>query len=148
MAQIAVGGGGHGKKAVDVEVPLVPFIDLLLCCLMFLLVSAVWNQLARIEAQTAGAGGAAETQPMREEPTLLLRLERDTYVLSSPAGVTESVASDAELAEALGRYRKVLPNLDEVRVAADDGVRFERVVAAMDLARGVGYSKLALSDGT
>ena len=51
MASIGGGGGGHGgKKTVDQEIPLVPFIDLLLCCVMFLLVTAVWNQLARIEA--------------------------------------------------------------------------------------------------
>ena len=50
MGGISVGGGGGGKKSVDSEIPLVPFIDLLLCCVMFLLVTAVWNKLASMEA--------------------------------------------------------------------------------------------------
>ena len=32
MASISTGGGGSGKKSVDHSIPLVPFIDLLLCC--------------------------------------------------------------------------------------------------------------------
>ena len=49
MGGISVGEGHGGKKSVDSEIPLVPFIDLLLCCVMFLLVTAVWNRLARID---------------------------------------------------------------------------------------------------
>ena len=50
MATIQVGAGGHGKRAVDHEIPLIPFIDLLLCCVMFLLVTAVWNRLAQMSS--------------------------------------------------------------------------------------------------
>ena len=35
MGGISVGGGHGGKKNLDSEIPLVPFIDLLLCCVMF-----------------------------------------------------------------------------------------------------------------
>ena len=47
-------GGAHGRKKVDHEIPLVPFVDLLLCCLMFLLVTAVWAQLGSLGASTPG----------------------------------------------------------------------------------------------
>ncbi len=49
MAGIDV-GGGHGKRSVNHEIPLIPFIDFLLCLVAFLLVTAVWNQMSRVEA--------------------------------------------------------------------------------------------------
>ena len=55
MGGISVGGGHGGKKSVDSEIPLVPFIDLLLCCVMFLLVTAVWNRLARLGCRAGRA---------------------------------------------------------------------------------------------
>ncbi len=67
MAGVSTGGGGHGgKKSVDQDIPLIPFIDLLLCCVMFLLVTAVWNQLARINANQQTPG--AVTTPPDEPP--------------------------------------------------------------------------------
>ena len=33
------GGGGHGKRATNHEIPLIPFIDFLLCIVLFLLAS-------------------------------------------------------------------------------------------------------------
>jgi biopolymer transport protein ExbD len=49
MAGIDTGGHG-GKRASNHEIPLIPFIDFLLCLVMFLLVTAVWSHMARIEA--------------------------------------------------------------------------------------------------
>ena len=40
MAGIDVGGGGHGgRRSVNQELPLIPFIDFLLCIVLFLLAS-------------------------------------------------------------------------------------------------------------
>ena len=48
MAGIDVGGGHGGKRSTNHEIPLIPFIDFLLCLVAFLLVTAVWSQMARI----------------------------------------------------------------------------------------------------
>ena len=37
--------GKSGKKALDATINLVPFIDLLSCCIAFLLITAVWTEL-------------------------------------------------------------------------------------------------------
>jgi biopolymer transport protein ExbD len=58
MASLDIDTGGSGKKPVDASIPLIPFIDLLLCCVMFLLVTAVWNQLASIDASQQVPGEA------------------------------------------------------------------------------------------
>jgi biopolymer transport protein ExbD len=57
MAGISVGDSKHGKRSVDHELPLVPFIDFMICLIAFLMVTAVWTQMSRIAA-TGRAPGA------------------------------------------------------------------------------------------
>src|SRR5262245_60276974 len=80
MAGIDTGSGHGAKKSVNQEIPLVPFIDFLLCCVMFLLVTAVWNQLARLET-TADMPG--EVSPTVDPPPVVRRLlvRQDGYAL-------------------------------------------------------------------
>src|SRR5260221_14603985 len=56
-------GGKTGKKAVNADLNLVPYIDLLTCMVAFLLITAVWSQLARLEAHQKGQGQAGEETP-------------------------------------------------------------------------------------
>ena len=65
MAGIDVGGHG-GKRASNHEIPLIPFIDFLLCLVMFLLVTAVWSHMARIEADAKVPGPPREDE--QDEP--------------------------------------------------------------------------------
>jgi biopolymer transport protein ExbD len=50
MAGIDFAAGHGSKRALNQELPLIPFIDFLLCLVAFLLVTAVWSQMARINA--------------------------------------------------------------------------------------------------
>lgn len=50
MAGIDVAAGHGNKRTLNLELPLIPFIDFLLCLVAFLLVTAVWSQMARIHA--------------------------------------------------------------------------------------------------
>ena len=56
MGGVSVEGGGGGKKSVNSEVNMVPMIDLLLCTISFLLITAVWSQMARINADAQVPG--------------------------------------------------------------------------------------------
>ena len=47
-------GAGDGKKSLDVELNIVPFIDLMSCLTAFLLVTAVWVNIAQLEIRPAG----------------------------------------------------------------------------------------------
>src|SRR3954452_9681903 len=55
--------GGGRRKSVDGELNLVPYIDLLTCMVAFLLITAVWTQLARLEVQQKGQGESSGTEP-------------------------------------------------------------------------------------
>jgi biopolymer transport protein ExbD len=67
MAGISVGGGHGGKRAVNQEIPLIPFIDFLLCLVSFLLITAVWTQMSRINAD-ARVPGPPDPDKELEEP--------------------------------------------------------------------------------
>jgi biopolymer transport protein ExbD len=73
MAGIDTGGHG-GKRATNHEIPLIPFIDFLLCLVMFLLVTAVWNHMARIEADANVPG------PPKPEKEDKLEKEKELHV--------------------------------------------------------------------
>ena len=155
MGGVNVDGGGHGgKKSVDAEIPLIPFIDLLLCCVMFLLVTAVWNKLARINANQQQPGREAQIdQPPEDRIRLFLQVKNTGYVISGTDGTNIEIPKNGDqfdlegLREKLRDRREQEPNRRDLIVAPEDGVLYEDVVAAMDLVVGSGYEDMSLSDG-
>ena len=159
MAAIDSGGGDSGKKAVNQEIPLIPFIDLLLCCVMFLLATAVWNQLAAMNAnqQVPGQASTEDAPPEDENVKLILQVRNSGYVLGSSAGesidikkrvVAEQKEFDIEeLATKLGQWKQAWDDRDDMIVAPEDGVRYEDVIRAMDTAVAAGFTNLSVADG-
>ncbi|HKP57619.1 MAG TPA: biopolymer transporter ExbD [Polyangiales bacterium] len=155
MGGISVGGGHGGKKSVDSEIPLVPFIDLLLCCVMFLLVTAVWNQLAKLNANQQQPGQQAPNEPPPEEKVkVILQVQASGFVLASTAGDRIEVPKTGDqydmegLREKLQERKRLDPNRKDLVVAPEDGVRYEDVVASMDMVVGEGFPDMSLSDGS
>src|SRR5258706_14231084 len=77
MAGISVGGGRSGRRALDHALPLVPFIDFMVCLIAFLIATAVWTQLSRINATGRAPGGELGPTP---EP------QKELHVLASAKG--------------------------------------------------------------
>lgn len=155
MGGISVGEEGGGKKSVNSEIPLIPFIDLLLCCIMFLLVTAVWNQLARLNAQQQQPGESAPIDlPEEERIKVILQVLNNGYVLASTAGDRIEIPKIADqydveaLREKLQERKRLEPNRRDMTVAPEDGVAYSDVVQAMDMVIGEGFDQMSLSDGS
>jgi biopolymer transport protein ExbD len=67
MAGIDTGGGHGGKRSVNQEIPLIPFIDFLLCLVSFLLMTAVWTQMSRINADARVPGPPDPDKELEEQ---------------------------------------------------------------------------------
>lgn len=147
MATIQIGTHA-GRKALDTQVLLVPFIDLLLCCVMFLLVTAVWNDLATIHIQQLVPGGAMDT-PERLSMNLTLSVHTDGYELSSASGERQRIAhgDQATLQGALKGWQQLNESAD-LNVSSDDGVPYAALIDAVDLARGAGFQQLRISSAS
>jgi biopolymer transport protein ExbD len=148
MAHIEVRSSA-GRRATNAEVSLVPFIDLLLCCVMFLLVTAVWTQLASVDVIQNGNGPEDAPPPSAVPEPALVRVHAGGYEVSDPAGLrTEIPRLDGDydllrLSEVLGRIRDL--GVAELTVVPDDGVAFDQVVRTVDRARGAGFRDVALT---
>ena len=57
MAGVDVGGGSSGKRrTLDSEINMIPFIDLLMVTISFLLITAVWSHMACLNADAQVPG--------------------------------------------------------------------------------------------
>jgi biopolymer transport protein ExbD len=155
MASISTGGGHGGKKSVDQEVPLVPFIDLLLCCVMFLLVTAVWNQLARIEANMAVPGAPSEDTPPPDDSDqvkLYLKVLQTGYTLESSAGDSLPIPKNGDAYDVAGLRTKLQerhqmePNRRDLILLAENGVKYSDIIQAMDIANGEHFTEVSIDD--
>src|SRR6185295_1309940 len=99
MGGVNVGGGSGGRRSLDSEINMIPMIDLLMVTVSFLLITAVWTHMSRLDA-SAQVPGPNTTPPCegadcKPEP----RLHVDTkdpakYVLSWKEGSTIVKSSD------------------------------------------------------
>lgn len=93
MGGIDVGGGGTGKrKSLDSEINMIPFIDLLMVTISFLLITAVWSHMARINADAQVPGPPRpDTEQEKKEPEKVLHVEMrqpEKFVLVWKQGAT------------------------------------------------------------
>lgn len=73
MAGVSVEAGRGGRRAVDTEINMVPMIDLLMVTVSFLLITAVWSHMSRLDATTKVPSAQNVTKP--EEPVARMHLE-------------------------------------------------------------------------
>jgi biopolymer transport protein ExbD len=93
MGGVDVGGGGGGKrKAVDSEINMIPMIDLLMVTISFLLITAVWTHMARINADAQVPGPPrpdVEQEKIEPEKQLHVMMQGDDkFVLVWKQGST------------------------------------------------------------
>jgi biopolymer transport protein ExbD len=86
------GGGGGGRKKVDSEINMIPMIDLLMVTISFLLITAVWTHMSRINADAQVPGPPRpDVEQEKIEPEKQLHVEmraEDKFVLVWKQGVT------------------------------------------------------------
>ena len=126
-----------GRRSLDAAMNLVPFIDLLSCCIAFLLITAAWSQLSRIEGSVGGAQGEGEARA-----TPKVTVHKSGYSLSDK-GIESQIADIRALDTAL----RAMEVRDAIEMGADDDVAHDRLIEAMDRARGAGFAQIALASG-
>jgi len=130
------GGGGGGKKSVDAQINMVPMIDLLVSCIAFLLMTAVWTQIGSVQAQQP-RGRPAPDQP-QDQPQDQLKIQ------ISPTGLRVGVnATDMrDINNGPQRYDELKRMLDErhranaqnreVWLQPDGAVSYQDIIRVMD----------------
>src|SRR4051812_29993019 len=79
------GGKGKKKKPLDTAINLVPFIDLMAVTISFLIMTAVWTQIGRLQVSQSG-GPTDPNQEQQENKTVPLTLLISEKELKLSAG--------------------------------------------------------------
>jgi biopolymer transport protein ExbD len=152
------GGGGPapskgGKKALDAAINLVPFIDLLSCCLSFLLITAVWTQLARMNVTQKGQGAAGSESEVKEQTVqLTLFINQDGYDFAKSTGENTNIPKKGDdydytrLADVLKEAKAAYPDKNDIQIKADDAVIYNKIIHTMDIALSSKFSDVSLGD--
>jgi biopolymer transport protein TolR len=144
----SVDSGGKGEK-LNVELNLVPFIDLLSTLVLFLLVTAVWMQISAIPAAVQSKGKSAASPAIQK--TLQIRLTPKGYslvwpaVLSSLPSTIKNVQTGYNLELLAGIIKANSEKISSASVSAEDSVNYGEVIQAIDTAKMNGVSAVALS---
>jgi biopolymer transport protein ExbD len=92
MAGVDVGGGGGKRKSLDSEINMIPMIDLLMVTISFLLITAVWTHMARLNADAQVPGPPRpDVEQEKVEPEKQLHVEmrsQEKFVLIWKQGAT------------------------------------------------------------
>lgn len=138
-----------GRKSLDAAINLVPFIDLLSCCISFLLITAVWSQLAAVPVAHGGQGGEGGEPP---EVQLTLVIHGDDFLLRKSTGEDVPISGPpgssgyVELTAMLKQVKQAYPRTESITVRADDTVPYERLIQTLDTLRGASFPGIHVSD--
>lgn len=155
---------GGDKKSVNVHLNIVPFIDLMSCLTAFLLVTAVWSNLAQITIKPKGIARQAEKTLDEEEPvrasiliqenTVWVGLSRINDFRQIPrkgASMDPCPAQDYDwkgLSDLLQEHKEssYFADRDDIEIAAEDNICYQVIISAMDVAIGAGFIDVGLAD--
>jgi biopolymer transport protein TolR len=156
MADIESGGGSRGRR-VNVELNLVPFIDLMSVLITFLLISAVWVQINMIQMGTSFYSQKDQTEPPPIPPpnsdvVLRIDVKQAGYVLTFDKQVISlpnsgSNFDDEGLAAQLLRAKQLYPDKLDAALAVADELPYERMIYSMDVILKSGFPKISLATG-
>ena len=155
------GGRGKRKKSLDAVINVIPAIDLLSCCITFLLYTAVWTQISRLQVQQLGTGAPEPGAAEQQKQTLLVTLsmgERGFNLATSSGSsvVIPSLGRDGEGKirfdlKGLGDQLKVLkgnyPDAAAITVQAEDTVAYGDLVQVIDASIGAGLVAVTVGGG-
>jgi biopolymer transport protein ExbD len=151
LSFVAKRTGGHGSKSVNVEIPLIPFIDLQICLVVFLLMS--FSSTGELVTQRAGlhVPKAEHTKELELAPVLAVddttvvldgRRVADTVALGNDPKV-ERIEPLIDLLEGLKRNWAILHPRDEFPGAlimqADLSIDYRVIKKLMFAAAQAGY---------
>ena len=153
MAHIEESNSGGRKQVVDLN--LVPFIDLMSVCIIFLLITAVWTQVSMIQLGSSIYSNKTDDEPIKPPPFAEVVLRVD--VLQKGFRLVVGTSSDFIPIKADGEYDKetLVARLKNVKTqypdkmdgmtSVRDDVQYKHLIEAMDSLVIAGFEQVSIS---
>ncbi len=137
--------GKGGKRSLDAAINLVPYIDLLMTIMTFLVMTAVWTQIAALEIQNTSGGQEQQEKDKDEDPpkpifVLLTESNSSVQEEGAEASTFPNTANGYDwdgVQAALKSLKEARPERTQVMVKPEDGVKFEDIAKAIDINIGL-----------
>jgi biopolymer transport protein ExbD len=151
---MGVSTGGGGKGTVDVEVNVIPFVDLMTCLVAFLLVTAVWTHFAQINIKPKGLGREATKLDDQNKVYASVLVTTNEVWVGHTLGDLRRINKDGGnqdwegLLQVMQEYKELPVFVDrgDIEVAAEDDVPYQDVISAMDTAIGAQFRDIGFID--
>ena len=152
------GGGRRKRKSLDAVINVVPAIDLLSCCITFLLYTAVWTQISRLQVQQLGTGAPEPEQvEMQKSVIVTLAMGERGFNLSTSSGTSVDIPSLGRggdgtvqfdlraLGERLKQLKGDLPDQSAITVSAEDTIPYGDLVHVIDACLAAGLVSVSVT---
>lgn len=153
MAHIDDGGGN--KRSANVDLNIVPFIDLMSVLIIFLLITAVWTQVSMIQIGSSIYGKKtaqerSEPPPKAEIPFRLDVRENGYRVLLGRQTTTVPKTADGKyddeaLVAKLKEFKELYPEKVDAVVTVLDELPYETLIKGMDALLTAGFPQISVS---
>ncbi len=148
------GSGGGKRKPLDTQINLVPFIDLMAVTISFLIMTAVWTQIGRL--QVSNSGGPSDSQDTENEKTVPLTLligDKDLRLTAGtssfdPIPVVRDAKGHIDLTKLEMRIKEVrgqLPDQVSITLQTEDSVPYDDLVRIIDQCIGSGLPNVSVA---
>jgi biopolymer transport protein TolR len=148
--------GGDDKKNVTVDLNIVPFIDLMSVCIIFLLITAVWTQVSMIQIGSSVYGKRNEVNPAEPPPRAEIAFRLDIvpsgYVINLGKSQTKipkkgNQWDDAGLFRELRGIKEKYPDKNDAIVMMADELSYEDLIRGMDLLLNANFPEISVATG-
>lgn len=144
-----------GKRSIDFVVNLVPMLDLLSVLVSFLLITAVWTQLARINVGSVMPKGSTkpQEQQQKQKPLKILVDEKGVYIKFHGDARAEFIEVGEGMLPRIADHLKGLGFKDaqanteqKVVLAVADPVFYSMLINVMDVCLDLGLTSISVVD--
>jgi biopolymer transport protein ExbD len=157
----AVGTGGPGKS-VNVDLNIVPFIDLMSCLTAFLLVTAVWVTIAQLDIHPKGRNRNPDQIESEKDQIILSVLIQKERIWVGQSRINEFVPID-RVGDGEAAWTQLQQTLTEIKASTffaeradlelaadslneDNKVIYQDIIRAMDISKAIGFTDVGLTD--
>lgn len=143
-----------GKKPLDTAINLVPFIDLMAVTIAFLIMTAVWTQIGRLQVSQSG-NSSTEAEPPKDPlpPVTVLISDKELKVTLGgqpfdPIPVTRLANNKIDLTKLVAKLKEIktqYPDQMVVTLQTEDAVRYDDLVGIIDQCIGAQFPSVSVA---
>jgi len=154
MGGAELGPSSSGKKKpLDTPINLVPFIDLMAVTISFLIMTAVWTQIGRLQVSSSGGPSDNPEDNDKTIPLTLLITDKELKLTAGtssydPIPVVRDTKGRIDLSKLQVRIKEVRTNLPDqaaITLQPEDNVRYEDLVRIIDECIGSGLPNVSVA---